>query len=354
MSDSGGFLPSLETFAKGTLATAATLTTVGVGLLYYGQNYLIYPSAYPSGSREEVMKPSAYELPYEDLELETSDNVTLRCYMLPQTRRLSDKQSMAVEVPGEADMTDDEFIASRPTVLMFHGNGGNHGHRIPLARVFFLKMRCNVLMASYRGYGLSEGSPSEKGLQIDAQTCLDYLLSNPALSQTPIASRFNIGGRILTKRQVLYGQSIGGAVSIDLASRNPTKIAALILENTFTSLPALVPQVLPLLGPFSFLCHQKWDSASKVPLIPASTPILMLSGAMDEVVPKEHMRALFEVVARRGEKKTPGGVEFSKGLERAKFMEFDKGAHNDTCVQPGYWTAVADFIAELGNSASKL
>lgn len=69
---------------------------------------------------------------------------------------------------------------------MFHGNGGNHGHRIPLARIFFVKMRCNVLMLSYRGcvstavqggfyshsvfffflldsYGHSEGSPSEAG-----------------------------------------------------------------------------------------------------------------------------------------------------------------------------------------------
>lgn len=67
---------------------------------------------------------------------------------------------------------------------MFHGNGGNHGHRIPLARVFFVKMRCNVLMLSYRGcaffllqynvpflirtdrYGHSEGSPSESGQTI--------------------------------------------------------------------------------------------------------------------------------------------------------------------------------------------
>ena len=64
--------------------------------------------------------------------------------------------------------------------MMFHGNGGNVGHRIPLARVFYYKMRCNVLMVSYRGYvtniscrlvvlnmilryGLSEGSPNEKG-----------------------------------------------------------------------------------------------------------------------------------------------------------------------------------------------
>ncbi|KAF7313337.1 Serine palmitoyltransferase [Mycena chlorophos] len=331
-----GFIPSLETFAKGTLATAGALSTVGLGLLYYGQSYLIYPSAFPPGSRtEDVPVPTQFGLPYEDLELKTPDGVTLRCYLLVQTRGMPDKMTAAQEVPGEMVVDEDTFISSRPTVIMCHGNGGNVGHRIPLAKVFYLKMRCNVLMVSYRGYGLSEGSPSEKGLQIDAQTCLDYLLADPCLSKTPI---------------ILYGQSIGGAVSIDLASRNPSKIAALVLENTFTSLPALVPQVLPLLGPFSFLCHQKWDSASKVPLIPASTPILMMSGLLDEVVPKEHMRALFEIVARRGETKTPGGVEFSNGLERAKFMQFEKGTHNDTCVQPGYWSAIADFIAELSGT----
>ncbi|KAJ7910444.1 Alpha/Beta hydrolase protein [Mycena leptocephala] len=281
-----GFLPSLETFAKGTLATAATLSTVG-GL----------------ASQESY-----------DLELKTSDGITLRCYLLPQSKELSKTHASA---------TPDEFIISRPTVVMFHGNGGNHGHRIPLAKVFYLRMRCNVLM---------------KGLQIDAQTALDYLTSDPCLSKTPI---------------ILYGQSIGGAVSIDLASKNPSKITALILENTFTSLPSLVPHALPLLGPFSFLCHQKWDSASKVPLIPATTPILMMSGLADELVPKEHMRALWEVVARRGETKTPGGVEFSKGLERAKYMEFEAGGHNDTCIQPGYWTAIADFVADLGDKPEK-
>ncbi|KAF8218115.1 Alpha/Beta hydrolase protein [Mycena galopus ATCC 62051] len=334
-----GFLPSLETFAKGTLATAATLSTVGAGLLYYGQNYLIYPSAFPSGSRtEDVPIPSDFGLPYEDLELKTSDDVTLRCYLLPQSKELSKTHASATPVPGEDGLTEDEFISNRPTIIMFHGNGGNHGHRIPLAKVFYLRMRCNVLMVSYRGYGLSDGSPSEKGLQIDAQTALNYLTSDPCLSKTPI---------------ILYGQSIGGAVSIDLASRNPSKIAALILENTFTSLPSLVPHALPLLGPFAFLCHQKWDSASKVPLIPATTPILMLSGVADELVPKEHMRALWEVIARRGETKTPGGVEFSKGLERARYVEFELGGHNDTCVQPGYWSAVADFVAGLGDKSEK-
>ncbi|PIL27157.1 hypothetical protein GSI_10298 [Ganoderma sinense ZZ0214-1] len=110
------------------------------------------------------------------------------------------------------------------------------------------------------------------------------VLADPFLSQTPI---------------ILYGQSIGGAVAIDLASRNQHAIRALILENTFLSLPRLVPTALPVLGPFAFLCHQKWDSASKVPLLPQETPMLLLSGVRDEVVPREHMQSLWELVQQR-------------------------------------------------------
>ncbi|KAF8664211.1 hypothetical protein AX16_000774 [Volvariella volvacea WC 439] len=328
-------LPSFGNFAKG----AAAVSTLLAGLVYYGQNYLIYPSAYPQGSRLEVLSPTEFNLPHQDLELRTEDGILLKCYLFIQEKALADKLPDALGAPDERHLTEDEFIASRPTILMFHGNGGNLGHRIPLARVFFLKMRCNVLMLSYRGYGHSEGSPSEKGIQIDSQTALNYLLEDLRFSKSQI---------------VLYGQSIGGAVAIDLASRNPTKIAALILENTFMSLPSLVPHALPFLGPFSFLCHQKWDSASKIPLIPATTPILMLSGIQDELVPKEHMRSLWEIVAKRGEKKMQnGGREYKNGLERAKYMEFPDGEHNNTCVQPGYWQAVADFVASLQDLPEK-
>ncbi|KDQ23084.1 hypothetical protein PLEOSDRAFT_1048995, partial [Pleurotus ostreatus PC15] len=287
----------------------------GAGLLWYGQNYLIYPSAFPPGSRTDVPIPSDFGLPYEDLVLHTPDGVTLRSYLLLQSKVLDNPQT--AEIAFDRRETDEQqFRASRPLVMMFHGNGGNHGHRIPLAKTFFLRMRCNVLMLSYRGYGKSDGEPSEAGLCTDAQAALDFVKSDPVLQQCPL---------------VLYGQSIGGAVSIDLASRNPDSINALILENTFLSLPRLIPHALPALKHFSFLCHQKWDSASKVPLIPAKTPILMLSGLLDEVVPKEHMRQLWEI----------------PGLERAKFIEFEDGDHNNTCVQPGYWQAVADFVASL-------
>lgn len=67
-------------------------------------------------------------------------------------------------------------------------------HRIPIAKVFLTKMRCNVVMLSYRGYGKSEGSPSEKGIKLDAQASLDFILSHPILEKTKV---------------FLYGQSIG-------------------------------------------------------------------------------------------------------------------------------------------------
>ncbi|KAH9916739.1 alpha/beta-hydrolase [Epithele typhae] len=349
-----GFLPSIESFAKGATATAAGIGTVGVGLLFFGQNYLIYPSAFPPGSRTEVPVPTDFDLPYEDLILTTPDNVKLRCYLLTQRKELPNHGVQPLEV--EDDESNEEvriysFSAKRPTVIMFHGNGGNVGHRIPLAKVFYVRMRCNVLMLSYRGYGLSEGNPSEKGIRIDAQCALDHILHHPQLSRTPI---------------FLYGQSIGGAVAIDLATRNKHIMRGLILENTFLSLPQLVPSAMPVLGPFAFLCHQKWDSASKVPLIPAETPMLLLSGTRDEVVPPEHMKGLWELVQlripggyREGQFVPPVPPPPTEGADAAKdesaktqgksdgysrFVEFDWGSHNDTCTQPGYWTSVSSFV----------
>ncbi|THH06906.1 hypothetical protein EW146_g9471 [Bondarzewia mesenterica] len=335
------FLPSLETFAKGTAATAAGLSTIGML------------------SRVHVPTPTDFSLPYTDLELTTPDGVRLKSYLLLQRPNLHVPGATQIEWDDEQDdEAYDMFSATRPTIIMFHGNGGNHGHRIPLAKIFFAKMRCNVLMLSYRGYGHSEGSPSEKGLQIDAQTGLDYVLQHDTLSRTPI--------------------SIGGAVAIDLCSRNTQAITALILENTFMSLPRLIPSAFPILSPFSFLCHQKWESYLKVPKVPKSIRILMLGGAQDEVVPRTQMQGLWQLVRSRtntpsppspsqisatdrelaeGFLKMPAATasEFESGTGLPtifidggdKYLEFPAGGHNDTCIQAGYWTAVAEFIASL-------
>lgn len=111
---------------------------------------------------------------------------------------------------------------------MFHGNAGNIGHRVPIARMLSQSLDCNVLMLEYRGYGLSTGSPDEQGLMIDAQTGLDYLRERAETRDTQI---------------VVYGQSIGGAVTIQLVAKNQHSgaIAGVILENTFLSMRKLIP-----------------------------------------------------------------------------------------------------------------
>ena len=112
---------------------------------------------------------------------------------------------------------------------MFHGNAGNIGHRVPIAKVLTENLDCSVLMAEYRGYGLSTGTPDEKGINVDAQTALDYLRNQKETQ----------GGDI-----IVYGQSLGGAVAIQLVARNqePTDIKAVVLENTFTSIRDMIPR----------------------------------------------------------------------------------------------------------------
>ncbi|CAE6466735.1 unnamed protein product [Rhizoctonia solani] len=108
---------------------------IGAGLLYYGQNSLIYPSNVPEGSRTNVATPADYGLPYSDLSFTTPDNVKIRAYLLIQRKiLLSAEGSPGVEeVTIEGD--DADYARSRPTVLFLHANAGNLGHRIPLAKV---------------------------------------------------------------------------------------------------------------------------------------------------------------------------------------------------------------------------
>ncbi|CCA68369.1 hypothetical protein PIIN_02235 [Serendipita indica DSM 11827] len=385
-------MTTLQTFVKGTVASAVGLSTLSLGLLYYGQNYLIYPSAFPPGSRTLVPTPADHGLPYQDLTLDTEDGVKLKSFLLMQRRHLPGEESGDSEDVDTAE-EDRRFAGNRPTIIMLHGNAGNIGHRVPLARIFFSKMRCNVILVSYRGYGQSEGTPSEEGLKIDSQTVLDFIQADPVLRTT----------------KVIY---------------------ALILENTFLSIvrvssdriidhlnpnpqPRLIPTAIPWLSPFSWLCHQKWDSANAVLKIPKTTPMLLLSGSQDEIVPNGHMRALWEIAIGKtnpdgtpiqpaspsssatetgpsttrtdvatatqtsadGEKASvedeqvplDGHLEsnpdsredleyemegdkqelIGKRTRYRIWREFSKGMHNDTCVQPGYWAAVWEFVNSL-------
>ena len=111
---------------------------------------------------------------------------------------------------------------------MFHGNAGNIGHRVPIAKVLEENAGCNVLMLEYRGYGLSTGTPDDEGITIYAETALDYIRQQTETH----------GGKI-----IVFGQSLGGAVAIQLVAKNQEAddIVGLILENTFTSIKEMIP-----------------------------------------------------------------------------------------------------------------
>ncbi|KAI8393543.1 Alpha/Beta hydrolase protein [Radiomyces spectabilis] len=283
-------LPSWLSYA---LSVTGLAGLAGATFLYLYQCDLIYPSSFPEGSRTEVAKPSDYGLKYTEETLTTKDKVKLRSYI------------MTLENEAEAK--------AAPTILYFHANAGNMGHRLPIAKIFVQKYKYNVVMLSYRGYGFSEGKANEKGLRIDAQTMLDFVKNHPILKDT---------------RLIAYGQSIGGAVAIDLVSRNEDVFSGLILENTFLSLPKMIPHVLPMLRYFTFLCHQQWPSEASVQRI-VKTPVLFLAGARDELVPPSHMVKLHELCGTRDIK---------------DWVIFERGMHNDTCMQPGYFTAIREFI----------
>ncbi|WFD34499.1 bem46 protein, variant [Malassezia cuniculi] len=245
----------------GTVAVGA----VAIGsLLYTQQRSLIYCATIPEDSRTVVETPDLYGMPFDDVTVETPDGEKLRSYVM--------RQSSAA--------------AERPTIVMFHANAGNMGHRLPIAAVFYKRLGCNVVMLSYRGYGLSTGSPSEGGLRIDSQAMLDWVRGDSVLGKTKI---------------FLYGQSIGGAVTIDLAARRSSHIAGMIVENTyvhadsFLSLPLLVPHLLPGLAPLMFMLRDVWPSQDQIKKIPASMPALFLSGDSDELVPPAHMKELYKI-----------------------------------------------------------
>ncbi|KAF7550603.1 hypothetical protein G7Z17_g5619 [Cylindrodendrum hubeiense] len=290
-------LSSVASYMRLPALASTGIAAVLTSLLYFKQKALIYPSHIPANSRTDIPKPSDYALKdFEELVIPTDDGEKLSAYYIRGPR-------------GGRN--------SNVTVLMFHGNAGNIGHRLPIARMIINYIGCNVFMLEYRGYGASTGEPDESGLTIDAQTGLNYLRQRAETRD---------------HRLIIYGQSLGGAVSVKLVAKNQEAgdIAGLILENTFLSIRKLIPSVVPPAKYLTLLCHQVWPSESALPNI-NKVPTLFISGLQDEIVPPKHMRQLYE-------------------LSKAPFKRWKPlpgGDHNSSVLEEGYFEAVADFVAEV-------
>lgn len=174
-------------------------------------------------------------------------------------------------------------------------------------------LQCNVLMVEYRGYGRSEGTPSEQGLMYDAECAVEY-----------IRSRSDIN----TQKVFLFGRSLGGAVCIHLFQKYGHMLRGMIVENTFLSIPKMIDVLFPALRYVKFLSRNKWPSEERIQRIGKRAPVLFLAGGADELVPHQHMQELYRLC--------PSKLK--------ELVVFPHGKHNETWLQPGYNEALIDFI----------
>ena len=165
--------------------------------------------------------------------------------------------------------------ASAPiTIIVFNGNAGNRSHRIELADALG-QHGFQVLLMDYRGYGGNAGAPSERGLVEDSRAAFAYIVSRRDVDAS---------------RLVYFGESLGAAVAVGLASEHPP--AALILRSPFTSLSDVGQHHYPFL-PVRLLLRDRYPSLDRIRTINA--PLLVIAGDRDGIVPIDQSRRLFDV-----------------------------------------------------------
>lgn len=217
--------------------------------------YVYYPT------RELIATPSDIGLSYEKVILETIDGVKLSGWYIPSFKVTLEK------------VTEKERERRVPIVLIFHGNGGNISHNLEVIELFHELGLC-VFIVDYRGFGESEGKPTEKGTYLDALCCWEYLL---------------VEKKVLPKNIIIYGYSLGGAIASWLASRkNP---GALILDSTFTSIKDMGAKLYPYLPVRKFF---RFSYNTLEYLERVSCPVLIIHSKTDDYIPYEHGLKLFE------------------------------------------------------------
>lgn len=162
--------------------------------------------------------------------------------------------------------------AGYPTILFFHGNGGDMsysaGFYAAIANAGF-----GVLAIDYRGYGASEGKPTEQGLYQDARTVITYASHTLDLPSEQI---------------ILYGESLGTGVAVQMAMEFP--VSAIVLQSPYASIGAVGQEMYPWL-PVNYLLEDKFDSLSKIGRVHAK--LLLIHGEKDTLVPVSNGRKIF-------------------------------------------------------------
>jgi uncharacterized protein len=265
-----------KTVRLGRILLVALLSVVLLAMLF--ENNLIFiPSRYPAGN----WKPSPD--PIEDAEFTSADGTKLHGWYAPH---------------------DDP----KAVVLVAHGNAGNVTHRYELLRGLN-RAGASVLVFDYRGYGRSEGKPTETGVLADARAARSWLAKRAGVSERDI---------------VLFGESLGGGVQVDLAASDGAR--GLILLGTFTSVPDVAAHHYPWV-PVRYLLRTRLDSISKIAQY--HDPLLQIHGSHDSIVPRSLAERLFEVAN-----------------EPKQLLVIEGADHNDPIGRPVF-AAIGEFLAKL-------
>ena len=250
-----------------------------VALAYLLQSRFVY---FPI--RTLVADPSDVGLASENINLETVDGIRLCGWFVPRDK-------------------------AKGVILFCHGNAGNISHRLESIQVFH-RLGLDVFIFDYRGYGQSQGRPTEHGTYEDVKAAWQYLTQERNLPP---------------KKIILFGRSIGGAIASNLARDHMP--GAVILESTFTSMPDLAADIYP----FPLVRHfTRFNYNTEEYIREVDCPILIIHSRDDDIVPFSHSRRLFEIAT-----------------EPKRFLEIT-GTHNEGFVEAGkhYEDGLNVFISE--------
>ncbi len=197
------------------------------------------------------------------------------------------------------------------TLLWFHGNAGNISHRLENLALLHRYLDISIFLFDYREFGLSDGHISKAGTYLDAQGAWNYLIKERSIDPNDI---------------LLFGRSLGTALVVDLASREPCLGA--VLEAAFTSSQDMLKRYF--FGPIPpELSQSTYDNIGKIHLIQA--PLLFIHGQYDEAIPLEMAQRLYQA------------AQASK-----RFYLVSGSGHNDTYLVGGseYFQQWRDFLNE--------
>ncbi len=226
----------------------------------------------------------------------------------PQPIDFSDKSFIYKLVTPNGEKISAKFLKKEEaefTILFSHGNAEDIFSSSP----FFEALShagFNIFAYDYRGYGISEGKPSEKNAYEDIETAYNYLVNEL---------------KIPPQKIIIYGRSLGGAVSIDLASR--TKCGGLIVESSFVSALRVLTKVQ--IYPFD-----KFENIKKIGQV--RCPILFIHGQKDSLIPFWHSEKLYE-----------------QAKEPKTLYLVENAGHNDISQVGGknYYESIQKFSATL-------